>query len=241
MAFALSELSKDIPDGNIGLYREDGLGVLWDTPGNRADRTRKEIIRSSKCSRTLAWTSKKKKSLPFSSLPLAFTLCSILSIYSLSNETSQFRSICYWLPWCVSELVDGKLLPVPETQWLADVHTPTVQPAAQHNQEQPPINQPSTDGHFQRFRVLGGCMAAVRQRVRESGFSEPIDNVHNSLTWRKNFARTGCVGQKIWREPRFSGLFVLRSKSWRLCEGCLLGCSCAGLPIFQLKIARTLF
>ena len=67
-----------------------------------------------------------------------------------------------------------------------------------------------------------------------------IDHVHNSLTWRKNFARTGCVGQKIWREPRFSGLFILRSKSWRPCEGCLLGCSCAGLPIFQLKIARTL-
>ena len=43
-AFALSELSKEIPDGNIGLYRDDGLGVLWDTPGNRADRIRKEII-----------------------------------------------------------------------------------------------------------------------------------------------------------------------------------------------------
>ena len=56
----------------------------------------------------------------------------------------------------------------------------------------------------------------------------------------KNFARTGCVGQKIWREPRFSGLFVLRSKSWRPCEGCLVGCSCAGLPIFQLRLARTL-
>ena len=67
-----------------------------------------------------------------------------------------------------------------------------------------------------------------------------IDHVHNSFTWRKNFARTGCVGQKIWREPRFSGLFILRSKSRRPCEGCLLGCSCAGLPIFQLKIARTL-
>ena len=50
-----------------------------------------------------------------------------------------------------------------------------------------------------------------------------IDHVHNSLTWRKNFPRTGCAGQKIWREPRFSGLFVLRSKSWRPCEGCLLG------------------
>ena len=44
-AFALSELSKAIPDGNIGLYRDDGLGVLWDTPGNRADRIRKEIIK----------------------------------------------------------------------------------------------------------------------------------------------------------------------------------------------------
>ena len=43
--FALSELSKEIPDGNIGLYRDDGLGVLWDTPGNRADRIRKEIIK----------------------------------------------------------------------------------------------------------------------------------------------------------------------------------------------------
>ena len=44
-AFAVSELSKDIPDGNIGLYRDDGLGVLWDTPGNRADWIRKEIIK----------------------------------------------------------------------------------------------------------------------------------------------------------------------------------------------------
>ena len=67
-----------------------------------------------------------------------------------------------------------------------------------------------------------------------------IDHVHNSRTWRKICARTGCVGQKIWREPRFSGLFVLRSKSCRPCDGCLLGCSCDDLPIFQLRIARTL-
>ena len=44
-AFALSELSRAIPDGNIGLYRDDGLGVPWDTPGNRANRIRKEIIK----------------------------------------------------------------------------------------------------------------------------------------------------------------------------------------------------
>ena len=35
-----------------------------------------------------------------------------------------------------------------------------------------------------------------------------IDHVHNSLTRRKTYARTGCVGQKIWREPRFSGLLL---------------------------------
>ena len=44
-AFGLSELSKAIPDGNIGLYRDDGLGVIWDTPRNSADRIRKEIIK----------------------------------------------------------------------------------------------------------------------------------------------------------------------------------------------------
>ena len=44
-AFSLSELSKDIPDGTIGLFSDDGLGVLWDTPENRADRIRKKIIK----------------------------------------------------------------------------------------------------------------------------------------------------------------------------------------------------
>ena len=44
-AFALSELSKERPDGNIGLQRGDSLGVLWNTPGNRADWIRKEIIK----------------------------------------------------------------------------------------------------------------------------------------------------------------------------------------------------
>ena len=82
---------------------------------------------------------------------------------------------------------------------------------------------------------------SLKKQKKRPQVAHPLwDHVHNSLTWRKNFARTGCVGQKIWREPRFSGLFVLRSKSWRPCEGCLLGCSCAGLPIFQLQIARAL-
>ena len=53
---------------------------------------------------------------------------------------------------------------------------------------------------------------------------------------RKNRANAS-VGQKIWREPRISSLFVWRNKRWRPCRLRFSGCSCAGLPIFQLRIA----
>ena len=56
------------------------------------------------------------------------------------------------------------------------------------------------------------------------------------VTPQKNRANAS-VGQKIWREPRISSLFVWRNKRWRPCGLCLSGCSCSGLPIFQLRMA----
>ena len=43
--FALSTLSDALQDGDIGLYRDDGLGAFWNLSGSEADRVRKNIIR----------------------------------------------------------------------------------------------------------------------------------------------------------------------------------------------------
>ena len=44
--FALSRLAKGVPVADsIGLYRDDGLGVLRKSPGSKADRIRKDIIK----------------------------------------------------------------------------------------------------------------------------------------------------------------------------------------------------
>ena len=44
--FALSRLAKGVPAADsIGLYRDDGLGVLRNSPGSKADRIRKDIIK----------------------------------------------------------------------------------------------------------------------------------------------------------------------------------------------------
>ena len=44
--FALSRLAKGVPAADsIGLYRDDGLGVLRKSPGSKADRIRKDIIK----------------------------------------------------------------------------------------------------------------------------------------------------------------------------------------------------
>ena len=43
--FVLATLSKKIPSSDIGLYRDDGLGALWNLPGSQADRIRKDVMR----------------------------------------------------------------------------------------------------------------------------------------------------------------------------------------------------
>ena len=44
--FVLSRLAKGVPAADsIGLYRDDGLGVLRKSPGSKADRIRKDIIK----------------------------------------------------------------------------------------------------------------------------------------------------------------------------------------------------
>ena len=44
--FALSRLAKEVPAADsIGLCRDDGLGVLRKSPGSKADRIRKDIIK----------------------------------------------------------------------------------------------------------------------------------------------------------------------------------------------------
>ena len=43
--FVLATLSKKIPSSDIGLYRGDGLGALWNMPGSQADRIRKDVMR----------------------------------------------------------------------------------------------------------------------------------------------------------------------------------------------------
>ena len=43
--FVLATITKAMPTASIGLYRDDGLGVLWDTPGSKADRIRKDLIK----------------------------------------------------------------------------------------------------------------------------------------------------------------------------------------------------
>ena len=44
-AFVLATLSKAVPSSDIGLYRDDGLGALRNTPGTEVDRIRKDVIR----------------------------------------------------------------------------------------------------------------------------------------------------------------------------------------------------
>ena len=43
--FVLATITKAMPTASIGLCRDDGLGVLWDTPGSKADRIRKDLIK----------------------------------------------------------------------------------------------------------------------------------------------------------------------------------------------------
>ena len=44
--FALSRLAKGVPAADsIGLYQDDGLGVLRKSPGSKADRIRKDITK----------------------------------------------------------------------------------------------------------------------------------------------------------------------------------------------------
>ena len=43
--FILATITKAVPTASIGLYRDDGLDVLWDTPGSKADRIRKDLIK----------------------------------------------------------------------------------------------------------------------------------------------------------------------------------------------------
>ena len=43
--FVLATLSKKIPSGDIALYRDDGLGALWNMPGSQADWIRKDVMR----------------------------------------------------------------------------------------------------------------------------------------------------------------------------------------------------
>ena len=75
-------------------------------------------------------------------------------------------------------------------------------------------------------------MLAARCRGRV-----PIDLSHNCARDPEKNRANASVGQKIWREPRISSLFVWRNKRWRPCRLRFSGCSCAGLPIFQLRIA----
>ena len=43
-AFTLSTLSDKLSAGDIGLYKDNGLGVFWDVSGHDADRIRKDVI-----------------------------------------------------------------------------------------------------------------------------------------------------------------------------------------------------
>lgn len=45
-AYALATLSDTLNKGDIGLYRDDGLGVFWDVSGHEADRIRKDTIKT---------------------------------------------------------------------------------------------------------------------------------------------------------------------------------------------------
>ena len=63
------------------------------------------------------------------------------------------------------------------------------------------------------------------------------DLSHNCARDPEKNRANASVGRKIWREPRISSLFVWRNKRWRPCRLHFSGCSCAGIPIFQLRIA----
>ena len=65
-----------------------------------------------------------------------------------------------------------------------------------------------------------------------------IDLSHNCARDPKKNRANASVGQKVWREPRISSLFVWRNRRWRPCRLRFSGCSCAGLPIFQLRMAN---
>ena len=64
-----------------------------------------------------------------------------------------------------------------------------------------------------------------------------IDLSHNCARDPEKKPANASVGQKIWREPWISSLFEWRNKRWRPCRLRFSGCSYAGLPIFQLRIA----
>ena len=44
-AFILSQLDPMFGKNNVGLYRDDGLSILKNTPGPTADRLRKDLIK----------------------------------------------------------------------------------------------------------------------------------------------------------------------------------------------------
>ena len=69
------------------------------------------------------------------------------------------------------------------------------------------------------------------------GNQTSIDLSHNCARDPEKNRANASVGQKIWRAPRISSLFEWRNKRWRPCRLRFSGCSCAGLPIFQLRIA----
>ena len=43
--FVLATITKAMPTASIGLYMDDGIGVLWDTLGSKADWIRKDLIK----------------------------------------------------------------------------------------------------------------------------------------------------------------------------------------------------
>ena len=45
-AYALSTFLEKLSTGDIGLYRDNGLGVFCDVSGHDADRIRKDIIKN---------------------------------------------------------------------------------------------------------------------------------------------------------------------------------------------------
>ena len=95
------------------------------------------------------------------------------------------------------------------------------------------VQTPSTSMWFAaRDRPVAFMYSAVQTP------SASIDLSHNCARDPEKNRANASVGQKIWREPRISSLFVWRNKRLRPCRLRFSGYSCAGLPIFQLRIAR---